>query len=77
MLSNAAAKYLFFSAIFQADDFMKTIEESHRIRDEYQKYFDLEIPVEDFETCYRSIMSALDKLTSESQWVPLNWVYSW
>lgn len=62
--------------IHSADDVMKTLEESHRIREEYQKYFDLEIPAEDFETCYRAIMGALDKLTTECQWVPLNWVYS-
>ena len=55
---------------------MKTIEESHRIREEYQQFFDLEIPAEDFETCYRTTMAALDKLATESQWVPLNWVYS-
>ena len=52
------------------------MEESCRIREEFQKYFDLEIVVEDFDKTFRTIMESLEKLTNESQWVPLNWVYS-
>ena len=37
----------------------------------------LEVRMEDMETSFRTIMDALVKLTNESQWVPLNWVYSW
>ena len=47
-----------------------------RIREEYQKYFDLEVNMEDMETSVRTILDSLVKLTNESQWVPLNWVYS-
>lgn len=52
------------------------VEESNRIREDYQKYFDLEISVEDTEEAFRTIMDTLVKLANESQWVPLNWVYS-
>ena len=62
---------------FQEDDLKSAVEESARIREDYQKYFDLEIPVEDTEEAFRTIMDTLVKLTNESQWVPLNWVYSW
>jgi len=62
---------------FQDEDIRNALEESCRIRDEFQKYFDLEIVVEDFDKTFRTIMESLEKLTNESQWVPLNWVYSW
>jgi len=58
------------------EDIRKALEESGRIREEFQKYFDLEIVVEDFDKTFRTIMESLEKLTNESQWVPLNWVYS-
>lgn len=52
------------------------MDESNRIREDYQKYFDLEVGGDDPETCFRTILDAVVKLTNESQWVPLNWVYS-
>ena len=51
--------------------------DSRRIREEFQKYFDLEIVVDDLDKSFRTLMESLDKLANESQWVPLNWVYSW
>lgn len=64
--------------LFQEDELelRSAIEESNRIREDYQKYFDLEISVEDTEEAFRTIMDTLVKLANESQWVPLNWVYS-
>ena len=62
---------------FQEDKIESAVEESNRIREDYQKYFDLEISVEDTEEAFRTIMDSLVKLANESQWVPLNWVYSW
>ena len=52
------------------------MEDTTRIREEFQKYFDLEVMVEDFDSAFRTIMTSLEKLTNECQWVPLNWVYS-
>ena len=63
--------------IFKEDEIQNALEESRRIREEYQQYFDLEITVDDFENSFRTIMEAIVKLQNESQWVPLNWVYSW
>ena len=60
----------------QDEDLKRCIEESSRIRDEFQNYFDLEIKVEDFQETYRTLLDAVNKLSTESQWVPLNWVYS-
>jgi len=58
------------------DDIRKSLEENARIGEEYQKYFDLEVVMEDQDTAFRTIIQSLDKLANESQWVPLNWVYS-
>ena len=63
--------------LFQEDDIRKSLEENARIGEEYQKYFDLEVVMEDQDTAFRTIIQSLDKLANESQWVPLNWVYSW
>ena len=52
------------------------MEESLRIREEYQQYFDLEVPMDNFDAAYSTILQAVNKLSTESQWVPLNWVYS-
>ena len=60
----------------QDEEVRRCAEESGRIRDEYQKYFDLEVTMNDFEEAYRTILAAVKKLSTESQWVPLNWVYS-
>ncbi len=51
-------------------------EESEMIRKEFQKYFDLEFPFEDVNNTFAKIKEALDKLATEVQWVPRNWVYS-
>jgi len=52
------------------------MEESDQIRNEFQKYFDMEIIFEDVDTTLVRIKETLDKLASETQWVPRNWVYS-
>ena len=65
-----------YKFIFQEDEIQNALEESRRMREEYQQYFDLEIAVDDLENSFRTIMEAVVKLQNESQWVPLNWVYS-
>ena len=75
--------FLFFKSLchkvsisFQEKFLQNTVEESRRIREEYQQYFDLEIVVDDLENSFWTIMEAVVKLQNKSQWVPLNWVYS-
>lgn len=51
-------------------------EESEQIKREFQKYFDLEFDYEDPESTLEKILGSLQKLMSETQWVPRNWVYS-
>lgn len=54
----------------------KMYEESEAIREEFQKYFDLEVLYEDLDPAFVKVKAALKKLTAETQWVPRNWVYS-
>jgi len=58
------------------EDIRKSLEENARISEEYQKYFDLEVTMEDQEAAFRTIIQSVEKLANEAQWVPLNWVYS-
>jgi len=66
--SNAAA--------FQDSKTRRMHEESEAIRKEFQKYFDLEVSFEDIDSAFAKVKEALDKLATEVQWVPRNWVYS-
>ena len=51
-------------------------DESEVIREEFEKYFDLEVIYEDLEPAFLKVREELKKLTAETQWVPRNWVYS-
>ncbi|KAJ8320919.1 hypothetical protein KUTeg_002506 [Tegillarca granosa] len=57
------------------DDFLKTVEESAQIERVYHSYFDMVLVNDDFDETYRSLRRALDNLSTEGQWVPVNWVY--
>ena len=81
---NINRQFFFFKSLchkvsisFQEKFLQNTVEESRRIWEEYQQYFDLEIVLDDLENSFWTIMEAVVKLQNESQWVPLNWVYSW
>ena len=76
LFQNVQLDPLLISMHIQDEEVRRCAEESGRIRDEYQKYFDLEVTMNDFEEAYRTILAAVKKLSTESQWVPLNWVYS-
>lgn len=41
----------------------------------YDKYIDQVIVNNDFDITFRQIVEALDALTTEHQWVPVNWIY--
>ena len=50
--------------------------ESQAIREEFAKYFDMEITFDDLESALSKVKGALKNLSSETQWVPRNLVYS-
>lgn len=51
-------------------------DESDRLKKEFQKYFDLEVPYRDSGQACKDIVEALDRVTSETQWVPRDWIFS-
>jgi hypothetical protein len=74
---DSRKKCSFFNfCTFQDSRARRMYEESEMIRKEFQKYFDSEFPFEDVNTTFAKIKEALDKLATEVQWVPRNWVYS-
>ncbi|XP_030644802.1 MAGUK p55 subfamily member 6b [Chanos chanos] len=56
-------------------DLKKTVDESARIQRAYRHYFDLTIVNDNLDRAFETLQGALDKLSSEPQWVPVSWVY--
>ncbi|XP_077363888.1 MAGUK p55 subfamily member 6b isoform X2 [Festucalex cinctus] len=56
-------------------DLRKTVDESARIQRAYGHYFDLTITNDNLDKAFDTLQAAVDKLRTESQWVPVNWVY--
>lgn len=56
-------------------DLRKTVDESARIQRAYNHYFDLTIVNDNLDKAFETLQAAVDKLCSEPQWVPVNWVY--
>ncbi|XP_031441971.1 MAGUK p55 subfamily member 6b isoform X2 [Clupea harengus] len=56
-------------------DLRKTVEESARIQRAYSHYFDLTIVNDNLDHAFEKLQAAVDKLCTEPQWVPVNWVY--
>lgn len=63
------------ASLYEDDEFITTVEESTLLQRKYSKYFDLEIINEDFDVTFRAVIEALDKLSHEHQWIPVNWIY--
>lgn len=63
------------ASIYEDDDVKKSLEESACLQRMYEKYIDLVIVNEDFDMTFRKVVEALEIISNEHQWVPVNWVY--
>uniref|UniRef100_A0A1B6CDZ8 MAGUK p55 subfamily member 6 n=1 Tax=Clastoptera arizonana TaxID=38151 RepID=A0A1B6CDZ8_9HEMI len=63
------------ASLYEDDDLCRTVEDSSTLQRAYEKYIDLIIVNEDFDETFRKVVEALDTLSTEHQWVPVNWVY--
>lgn len=61
--------------VSQDSELKRTVDESERIKRAYGHYFDLCIVNDGLEAAFRSLRSALEKLATEQQWVPVSWVF--
>lgn len=59
----------------QDSELKRTVDESERIKRAYGHYFDLCIINDGLEAAFRSLRLALEKLSTEQQWVPVSWVF--
>lgn len=59
----------------QDSELKRTVDESERIKRAYGHYFDLCIVNDGLEAAFRSLRLALEKLSTEQQWVPVSWVF--
>ncbi|KAH1004585.1 hypothetical protein HUJ05_005379 [Dendroctonus ponderosae] len=57
------------------EDLKRTLEDSASMQRTYDKYIDQVITNNDFDMTFRQIIEALEALTTEHQWVPVNWIY--
>lgn len=53
----------------------RTVDESERIQRAYGHYFDLTIVNDNLDGAYRSLKGALERLSTDQQWVPVSWVF--
>lgn len=70
--------YGFVSSIYifaQEEDLLRMVEESAMLQRTYEKYIDFVIVNEDHDETFRKVVQQLDNLSTEQQWVPVNWVY--
>nr|XP_040032720.1 MAGUK p55 subfamily member 2b isoform X1 [Gasterosteus aculeatus aculeatus]XP_040032721.1 MAGUK p55 subfamily member 2b isoform X1 [Gasterosteus aculeatus aculeatus] len=56
-------------------DLKRTVDESERIKRAYGHYFDLCIANDGLDAAFRGLRCALDRLSTEQQWVPVSWVF--
>ncbi|KAI1886152.1 hypothetical protein AGOR_G00211060 [Albula goreensis] len=56
-------------------DLKKTVDESARIQRAYSHYFDLTIVNNNLDKAFEELQAAVNRLCTEPQWVPVNWVY--
>lgn len=54
---------------------MTTVEESALLQRKYDKYIDLVVVNDDFDVTFRKVIEAMEALSHEHQWVPVNWIY--
>lgn len=59
----------------QDDELVNQVEESAMLQRKYEKYLDMVIVNEDFDQTFRQVLDALEVLSHEHQWVPVNWIY--
>jgi len=51
------------------------VDESERIQRAYGHYFDIRIVNDGLESAFRSLRVALERLSTDQQWVPVSWVF--
>ncbi|CAG9768567.1 unnamed protein product [Ceutorhynchus assimilis] len=63
------------ASLYEEEDLKRTLEDSASMQRTYDKYIDQVITNNDFDMTFREIIEALEALTTEHQWVPVNWIY--
>ncbi|XP_058818232.1 protein PALS2 isoform X3 [Topomyia yanbarensis] len=63
------------ASLYEDEDLVSACEESALLQRKYDKYLDAVIVNEDFDVTFRAVTDALEALSHEHQWVPVNWIY--
>ena len=65
-----------YASFYEDEDLYATIEESNRLYRLYETQYDLVITNNNFEKTFEQLREAVDALSTEPQWVPIQWVFS-
>ncbi|XP_034825474.1 protein PALS2 isoform X1 [Maniola hyperantus] len=63
------------ASLYEEEDMKQTLEESARVKRQYEKYIDLVLTNSNSDTTYARLMDALHSLSTDHQWVPVTWIY--
>ena len=64
-----------FVFTLQEDEMIKIVDQSEMINRDYSKHFDLTVVNKSVTETYERLMKAVEGLSSDSQWVPVSWMY--
>ncbi|KAG8573615.1 hypothetical protein GDO81_012464 [Engystomops pustulosus] len=64
------------SKLFTEEDFEEMIRSAQVMETQYGHYFDRTIVNDDLTTAYNELKSTLDRLETDSFWVPVSWLHS-
>lgn len=59
----------------QDEELQRMCDESAKIQAAYGHYFDLSIINDNLDETYRTVKAALETVSKNPQWVPVNWVF--
>ncbi|XP_064466218.1 protein PALS2-like isoform X1 [Ornithodoros turicata] len=63
------------ASLQEDEDLRKTVEESAQLQRAYARYFDTVLINSNFDKTYEQLKDVVESLSTESQWVPISWVY--
>ncbi|XP_076255969.1 MAGUK p55 subfamily member vari isoform X3 [Rhynchophorus ferrugineus] len=74
-ISKSNTNIRYSSRNLTEEDLRRALEDSASMQRTYDKYIDQVITNNDFDVTFRQIVEAMESLTTEHQWVPVNWIY--
>lgn len=65
-----------FSGALQEEDFQEMVNTAHSMETQYGHLFEKVIVNDDLSAAFSELRTALKKIETETQWVPVSWTHS-